>query len=127
VQPESGATVAEAEHVYQNERPQAYDVVLTVSGMTDAGTTEGTDHVRIGVLQPAGLGASEFNPGGAGKGATRALASIGAVTGEVLIWTAVLSPLWLIAGAILFFVYRNRKRDQRAIRMRRSGPEQGQA
>lgn len=113
VDSEPGVTVAEIKHVYANSRPQSYDVVLTVNGETPSGSTEGVGFVQVRVEEPEGLTTGGFTPGETGRSALRALSSIAAGLGTVAIWLGVLSPLWIAAAVIGYFVVRNQSRIQK--------------
>lgn len=108
---EPGETVAEIDHVYANSRSARYDVVLTVRGETEAGSTEGVDFLQVLVEEPESLTAGGFAPGDSGRSAFRALTAIGSGLATVGIWLGVLSPLWLGFAIVAFVVYRNRNRE----------------
>lgn len=107
-----GARTAEIDHEFANSRPQDYNVVLTVRGDTAAGATEGAGSVKVRVSEPSSLTAGTFNPGESSKSALRALTAIGSHIGTALIYLAVLSPLWVVAGVAGYFFYRNSARNR---------------
>ena len=106
VDADPGATLAEITHKFANSRPQSYNVILTVKGETSVGTTSGTGNLQVHVREPESLTAGGFAPGKSSKTAFRTLTAIGSGLGTALIYIAVLSPIWLVIGAVVFFLYR---------------------
>ena len=132
---EAGAedTIAEAEHTYSNPRPQSYEVVLKVSGVTEAGSTEGRGTMFVTVEEEEAIGGGSFTPGETGKDAFGILATIGKGIGNAAVFIAVLSPIWIILAAVAFAAYRmNRRRSARnanksGIRMSQATPPESPA
>jgi len=108
-----GVTIAAATHVYPNHRPQSFAVTLKVEGETEAGTAEGSSTVHVYVQEGEGLVIGGWAPGDTLHSATRALASLAAVAVRVLIWMGILSPIWVPAGIIVFWLLRRRRRGAR--------------
>jgi hypothetical protein len=106
VDADPGATLAEITHKFANSRPQSYNVILTVKGETSVGTTSGTGDLQVHVREPESLTAGGFEPGKSSKTAFRVLTAIGSGLGTLLIYLLVLSPIWLVIGAVIYFVYR---------------------
>ena len=106
VDADPGATLAQITHKFANSRPQSYNVILTVKGETSVGTTSGTGNLQVHVREPESLTAGGFAPGKSSKTAFRTLTAIGSWLGTALIYVVVLSPIWLVIGAVVYFVYR---------------------
>lgn len=118
VDAEPGTTLAEIKHTFANSRPQSYNVILTVKGETASGSTEGVGALQVHVREPESLTAGDFAPGQSSKSAFRTLTAIGSGIGTFLIWAIVLSPIWLIIGAVIYFVYR-----KQSLALKRRGAE----
>ena len=120
-----GMNVAEATHRYQHHRPTAYRAVLTVTGETPAGQAMGTAMVDVLVNEALGLSGTSVNPGETSRNAVRALTAFGGGLLNVIIWLAVLSPIWLAVGAVALFINRRYQRSvprPRPIRTSQPGP-----
>jgi len=100
---DEGVTAAETTHAYANFRPQAFTTTLKVYGSSPAGQAEGSDQLNVQVRQPERLSVSGFDAGGTSRSATQALASIGSGLATFGIWLAILSPVWLVGLAALYF------------------------
>jgi hypothetical protein len=74
-----------------------------VYGSSPAGQAEGSDQLNVQVRQPERLSVSGFDAGGTSRSATQALASIGSGLATFGIWLAILSPVWLVGLAALYF------------------------
>ncbi len=102
-------TTATASHVYPNHRPFPFTATLKVSGESEAGEAEGVSTVQISVVDAPGWVVGGTDPGESGRGAVRALSSVGSYALQVLIWAGILSPLWVPLSAVAFWVYRRRR------------------
>ena len=58
---------------------------------------------------------SDFDAGDTATNAVNVLIAVVAFAGTAGIWLAITSPIWLILGAIIFFVMRFIKRRQRNV------------
>ncbi len=95
-------------HTYQNFRPNPYVVILTVTGQTEVGEVEATGELLVFVRETIGVAASELDAGNTVRDASRTLQSVGVFIAKVGLWLAILSPAWLIVGAVLFVLIRRR-------------------
>ncbi|NQW20104.1 MAG: DUF4349 domain-containing protein [Chloroflexi bacterium] len=95
-------------HTYQNFRPNPYVVVLTVTGQTDVGEAEVKGEVLVFVRETIGVAASELDAGNTTRDAVRTLQSVGVFLAKAGLWLLILSPAWLIGGAVLFVVLKRR-------------------
>ena len=84
---------------YSQDRP---DVEL-LAGVTSLDTSDVVDEPAIGWV----VGGTD--PGESGRGAVRALSSVGSYALQVLIWAGILSPLWVPLSAVAFWLYRRRR------------------
>ena len=108
--PEEGATTVTAAHAYQNHRPQSYTVTLTVTADSEAGKVEGSAAIEVFVREAEGFVISGWSAGDNLKDAIRALSGLAQATGTVLIWLAIFSPVWLVAGIVIYLFVRFRRR-----------------
>lgn len=98
----------EATHVYQNFRPNPYIVTLTVTGNTEVGEVEETGEFLVYVRENIGVAAADLDAGSTTRDAVRTLQSVGVFFARAALWLAILSPAWLIGGAILFVLLKRR-------------------
>ena len=105
-----GVTRATAEYTYADHRPFPYTATLTVTGQSDAGEIEASGQVNIFVTESDDWVLSGWSTSDTSKAATRALSAVGAVMATGLIFAAIFSPLWLIAGAVVVVLWRRRRR-----------------
>ena len=108
--PEEGATTVTATHVYQNYRPQSYTVTLTVTADSEGGKIEGSAAIEVFVHEAKGFVISGWSAGDNLKAAIRALSGLAQATGTVLIWLVIFSPVWLVAGIVIYLFLRFRRR-----------------
>lgn len=94
--PEEGTTRIETTHTFSDHRPTAYDVVLTVSAMSDAGRVSGSHAVRVQVTESEGFLIWGWEVGETAKDAIRVLLAIVALATRAVIWLAILSPVALV-------------------------------
>jgi hypothetical protein len=95
-------------HTYQNFRPNPYVVVLTVTGQTEVGEVEATGELLVFVRETIGVAAAELDAGNTTRDAVRTLQSVGVFLAKAGLWLAILSPAWLIGGAVVFVLVRRR-------------------
>ena len=100
---EEGNSV-ETEHEYVHMRREPYVATLRVLGDSEAGTVEAASSVSVTVVEGEGWVVGGYNIEGNSKSAVRVLTTVvrGVVT--VVIWVALLSPLWGGALAVLFLL-----------------------
>ena len=112
--PEEGVTRAVATHVYADHRPFDYTATLTITAESDAGEIETFSQVGVFVTESRGLVISGWSANDTGKTAIRALSGVAQVVGSVVIWTAIFSPVWLIAGVVFVFSRRRVRASRKA-------------
>ena len=113
---DEAVTRASAMHVYPDHRPFPYDVILTVTGQSDAGEVEASHSIRVQVTESQAWTISGWSPVDTGKTAVRLLSAVGIGAGSLLIFAVIFSPVWGAVLALSLFFY---KRSQRGP----SGPE----
>ena len=112
--PEEGATRAVAIHTYENYRPQAYEVTLTVTAQSEAGEVKDSGSFYVDVRESQGLIVGNWNLADSAKWAIRALSAVALAIVNILIWVAIFSPVWLALAAIGYGLLRlNRIRRAR--------------
>ena len=112
--PEEGATRAVAIHTYENYRPQAYEVTLTVTAQSEAGEVKDSGSFYVDVRESQGLIVGNWNLADSAKWAIRALSAVALAIVNILIWIAIFSPVWLALAAIGYGLLRlNRMRRAR--------------
>jgi len=95
-------------HTYENFRPNPYVAILTVTGQTDVGEVEAIDEVLVFVQETIGVAAAELDAGSTTRDAVRTLQAVGVFLAKAGLWALILSPAWLIGGAVLFILLRRR-------------------
>ena len=111
----SGDTGVEIEHVFDRHRPESYQIVFEIRGDSDAGEVEETHYAHVYVYPGPEIESSDFNPGGTATNAVNALIGVASFAGNAGIWLAITSPIWLILGAVIFFIVRFIIRRQRNV------------
>ena len=99
-------------HEYSDFRPRPYDVVVTVSAMSDVGRVSSSDSFAVHVTEVEGFAVGGWDVGDTAKTAVRALTAVGKVALWALIWVGIFSPVILVAGGalVLFRRYGGRLR-----------------
>ena len=115
VKPADGVTRATATHTYADHRLDVYRATLTVTAQSDVGEIKTASHISVFVTESKGLVISGWSASDTGKTAIRTLSVVAQVVGSVIIWVAIFSPVWLIAGAVFIFG-RRRVRAKRKVR-----------
>ena len=110
------STRTSAVHVYPDHRPFPYEVILTVTGQSDAGEVEASYSIRVQVTESQSWTISGWSPVDTGKTAVWVLSAVGIGAGSLLIFAVIFSPVWGAVLALSLFFY---KRSQRGP----SGPE----
>ncbi len=114
---ESDATSVTAQHIYGVYRPAPFIATLTVSGDTPAGTAESKSSIALFVREDPGYTADGADLGETSRSAVRTMSAIGNGLLVAGIWLGILSPIWLIIGAVIWFSLRRERERNRAIRM----------
>ena len=83
---------------------------LTITGLSDAGEVEASGQVSIFVTESEKWVLSDWSSSDTWKTATRALSGVGVVAATGLIFAAIFSPVWLIAGGVVVVLWRRRRR-----------------
>lgn len=110
---EDDVTNAVRTHIYADHRPLAFTATLTIMAQSDAGGVEASDSVSVGVTESRGWALAGFRTGDTAKTAVRALSGVGIALGNVAIFFAIFSPVWIPAGAVGVFVWRRRRANRR--------------
>lgn len=105
---DEGSGKVDISHTYENHRPNPYFVELTVTGQTDVGEVEASGAFLVFVRETIGVKASELDAGNTTRDAVRTLQSVGVFIAKGGLWLLILSPAWLIGGAVLFVLLRRR-------------------
>ena len=95
-------------HTYSNFRPNPYVVSLTVTGQTEVGEVEVTGELLVFVRETIGVKAADLDAGSTVRDAVRTLQSVGVFLAKAGLWLLILSPAWLIGGAVLFVLIKRR-------------------
>ena len=103
------STEIEATHVFQNFRPNPYMVSLTITGQTEVGEVEATGEVWVSVRESIGVASADLDAGSTVRDAGRTLGQIGVFVLEMGLWIAILSPVWIVGLAVVYFVARRRR------------------
>ena len=93
-----GITTAVATHTYEHYRPFSYQVTLTITAESEAGTVESSSSFDIRVREAPGWGIARWSLNQQGETAVRTLSVLGQLALTVVIWLAILSPVWLVVG-----------------------------
>ena len=108
--PEEGSGRIEASHSFSDYRTRPYEVMVTVSAMSDAGRVKGTDSFTVQVTEVEGFVVGGWDVGETAKTAVRALSAVGKVALTALIWVGIFSPVVLLIGGALILLRRYRRR-----------------
>ena len=104
--PGEGVTQLRMRHIFENYREDRYTVTLTVTADSDAGEVSGHAQVGVHVTRSEGLVIGGWSPGNNAKTATRALSGVAQAAGTLVIWLAILSPVWLVISGIIYGIVR---------------------
>ena len=107
-EPEEGASRIEITRAFDNFRPAAYPVVLTVNATSEVGRVSASDSFSVRVTESESLVVGDWNIGGTVKEAVRTLSIITRGVTTTLIWLVILGgPLLVVVAIIYFFGRRN--------------------
>jgi uncharacterized protein YfcZ (UPF0381/DUF406 family) len=98
------------EHIFPHFRWNPYEVRLTVSGKSEIGEIKGEATTYIYVQETVGVSSPDLNISSTIRSASRALQAVGVISVNILLWLAILSPVWIIGILIVLFL-RKRKRS----------------
>jgi len=98
------------EHIFPHFRWNPYEVRLTVSGKSEIGEITGEATTYIYVQETVGVSSPDLNISSTIRSASRALQAVGVISVNILLWLAILSPVWIIGILIVLFL-RKRKRS----------------
>ncbi|MCY4583259.1 MAG: DUF4349 domain-containing protein [Chloroflexi bacterium] len=118
-------TRVEATHTYADHRPFPYEVQLTVSAMSDAGRISSSGSFEVFVSESEGFIVGGWDLGDTFKTAVRTLSGVGVALLYTLIWTAVFSPLIVLAFFALRLLRRARRRYRASHPPRPDAPPAG--
>ena len=104
VEPEE--TRVEIEHAFDRFRPDYYPVEFEIWGDSDAGEVRETRTIYVLVVEAPSVNSTDFEPGETATHGLNVLVVFFTYAGTAAVWLAVTSPIWLIAGAAIFFVVR---------------------
>ncbi|MDP7577994.1 MAG: PKD domain-containing protein, partial [SAR202 cluster bacterium] len=96
-----------AEHIFPHFRWNPYEVRLTVSGKSEIGEITGEATTYIYVQETVGVSSPDLNIPSTIRSASRALQAVGVISVNILLWLAILSPVWIV-GVVLFLFFRKR-------------------
>ena len=116
--PEEGSTRLEVRHTFTDHRPQGYEVVLTVSAMSDGGEVTGSGSFWIEVTESRGLIVGGWDVGDTASSAVRALTAVARAVVMVVIWLGIFSPVIAIVAGVVYLI----RRIDRKYRPKRKPP-----
>ena len=93
-------------HEYSDFRPRPYEVVVTVSAMSDVGRVSSSDSFAVHVTEVEGFAVGGWDVGVTAKTAVRVLSAVGKVALAVLIWVGIFSPVILVIGVVVILIRR---------------------
>ena len=111
----AGETGIEVEHTFERYRPDPYRIVFEIRGDSQAGEISETHEMYLSVYPGPSVESADFEPGNTATNAVNVLIAVFTFAGTAGIWLAITSPIWLIVGAIIFFVVRFLIRRQRNV------------
>ena len=91
-------------HEYSDFRPRPYEVVVTVSAMSDVGRVSSSNSFTVHVTEVEGFVVGGWDAGETAKTAIRALTGVGKVALAVLIWVGIFSPVILVIGVAVILI-----------------------
>ena len=111
----AGETGIEVEHTFERYRPDPYGIVFEIRGDSQAGEISETREMYLSVYPGPSVESADFEPGNTATNAVNVLIAVFTFAGTAGIWLAITSPIWLIVGAIIFFIVRFLIRRQRNV------------
>ena len=112
---DAGDTGIEVEHAFERHRPEPYIIVFEIQGDSDAGEVKEIHEMYISVYPAPTVESSDFDAGGTATNAVNVLIAVVSFSGTAAIWLGITSPIWLIVGAMIFFLVRFLIRRQRNV------------
>ena len=110
---DEGVTTAVASHEYADHRPFAYTATLTITGQSEAGEAADNSSTSVLVRESEGYIVGGFSVADAGKTAVRTLSGVGQGIGIFFVWFGIFSPVWIVAGAAIWW-FRRRRMQRRS-------------
>jgi hypothetical protein len=107
--PEAG-TQASATHIYENYRPQPYEVTLTVTAQSEAGEARGKGTFYVEVRESPDLIVGNWDLVDSARWAVRGLSAVALAIVNLVIWAIIFSPVWLAVGALGYVGIRQKRR-----------------
>jgi hypothetical protein len=95
------------EHIFPHFRWNPYEVRLRVSGKSEIGEITGEATTYIYVQETVGVSSPDLDIPSTIRSAGRALQAVGVISVNILLWLAILSPVWIV-GVVLFLFFRKR-------------------
>ena len=111
----AGETGIEVQHTFERYRPDPYRIVFEIRGDSQAGEVSETREMYLSVYPGPSVESADFEPGNTATNAVNVLIAVFTFAGTAGIWLAITSPIWLIVGAIIFFLVRFLIRRQRNV------------
>lgn len=111
----AGVNTIEATHQYERYVPWELVPTLTLTGDSDAGEVRETATAYLYMREAPTVQPSTFTPGEVATNAVNVLVAALGYAGNVIIFIAITSPIWLIfVGLILLILWLSRRANRRA-------------
>lgn len=122
-----GTSESTATHSFEHSRYQVYEVSFEIWGDSDAGEVREKGTLFVSVVEPAVVNASLFEPRNAAANAANVVVIVASYAGNIAVWIAVTSPIWLIIAAGLYgIIWISRYLDRRNRSKRLQAMQQAQ-
>ena len=122
-----GTSESATTHSFEHSRYQGYEVSFEIWGDSDAGEVREKGTLFVSVVEPAVVSASLFEPRNAAANAANVVVIVASYAGNIAVWIAVTSPIWLIIAAGLYgIVWISRYLDRRNRAKRLQAMQQAQ-
>lgn len=124
-----GTSESTTTHSFEHSRYQVYEVSFEIWGESDAGEVREKGTLFVSVVEPAVVvvNASLFEPRNAAANAANVVVIVASYAGNIAVWIAVTSPIWLIIAAVLYgIVWISRYLDRRNRAKRLQAMQQAQ-
>ena len=111
----AGVNTIQATHQYERYVPWELVPTLTLTGDSDAGEVRETANAYLYMREAPTVQPSTFTPGEVATNAVNVLVAALGYAGNVVIFIAITSPIWLIfVGLILLILWLSRRANRRA-------------
>ena len=122
-----GTSESTTTHSFEHSRYQVYDVSFEIWGDSDAGEVREKGSLFVSVVEPAVVNPSVFEPRNAAANAANVVVTVASYAGNVAVWIAVTSPIWLVIAAVLYgIIWISRYLDRRNRSKRLQSMQQAQ-